>query len=324
MRNKCLFALGVVFAMSLTSIVAFAFSFTGELEAKNDLRQIIAVDSVAESEEPTTEQTTVPAESEETTATLQPSDSSLLGSIDWDVEDAYMLAKIAMAEAESEDTEGKALVMLVVLNRVWSDEFPDTIAGVILQDGQFSPISNGRYDEVEPDADCYRALQLIQIDGWDESRGATYFESKSESNWHSEHLTFLFQHDVVYPHMPSDENMLAGTYPTDTTKGMVLENGVNIRTSSSDMVYGHLPSSEEQEAGTYPENTTVGISYEDKITISTNESSALIAYEQCGTNPDIATLGQQSENKVSFGTSESSAVLTYVECGTNLCGEEGL
>lgn len=166
MRNKCLFALGVVFAMSLTSIVAFAFSFTGEPEAKNDLRQIIAVDSVAESEEPTTEQTTVPAESEETTATLQPSDSSLLGSIDWDVEDAYMLAKIAMAEAESEDTEGKALVMLVVLNRVWSDEFPDTIAGVILQDGQFSPISNGRYDEVEPDADCYRALQLIQIDGY--------------------------------------------------------------------------------------------------------------------------------------------------------------
>lgn len=165
MRNKCLFALGVVFAMSLTSIVAFAFSFTGEPEAKNDLRQIIAVASVAESEEPTAEQTTVPAESEETTATLQPSNSSLLGSIDWDVEDAYMLAKIAMAEAESEDTEGKALVMLVVLNRVWSDEFPDTIAGVIFQDGQFSPISNGRYDEVKPDADCYRALQLIQIDG---------------------------------------------------------------------------------------------------------------------------------------------------------------
>lgn len=82
--------------------------------------------------------------------------------------------------------------------------------------------------------------------------------------------------DVVYPHMPSDENMLAGTYPTDTTKGMVLENGVNIRTSSSDMVYGHLPSSEEQEAGTYPENTTVGISYEDKITIIKKRSFSAI------------------------------------------------
>lgn len=183
MRNKCLFALGVVFAMSLTSIVAFAFSFTGEPDVKNDQQQIVVVNPATESEETTSEQT-VSAETEDTTATLQSAGSSLSGSMDWDAEDAYMLAKIAMAEAESEDTEGKALVMLVVLNRVWSDEFPDTIAGVIFQDGQFSPISNGRYDEVKPDADCYRALQLIQIDGWDESRGATYFESKSESGIH--------------------------------------------------------------------------------------------------------------------------------------------
>lgn len=103
-----------------------------------------------------------------------------------------------MAEAESEDTEGKALVMLVVLNRVWDDEFPDTIEEVIFQKGQFSPISNGRYDEVEPDEDCYRALQLIQTGGWDESHGATYFESKSVSTWHSENLTFLFKHGKHY------------------------------------------------------------------------------------------------------------------------------
>ena len=45
-------------------------------------------------------------------------------SLDWDAEDAYLLAKIAMAEAEGEDTEGKALVIRVVLNRVWSDSFP--------------------------------------------------------------------------------------------------------------------------------------------------------------------------------------------------------
>lgn len=142
MRNKCLFALGLVFAMSLTSIVAFAFSFTGEPDVKNDQQQIVVVNPATESEETTSEQT-VSAETEDTTATVQSAGSSLSGSMDWDAEDAYMLAKIAMAEAESEDTEGKALVMLVVLNRVWSDEFPDTIAGVIFQDGQFSPISNG-------------------------------------------------------------------------------------------------------------------------------------------------------------------------------------
>lgn len=119
MRNKCLFALGLVFAMSLTSIVAFAFSFTGEPDVKNDQQQIVVVNPATESEETTSEQT-VSAETEDTTATLQSAGSSLSGSMDWDAEDAYMLAKIAMAEAESEDTEGKALVMLVVLNRVWS------------------------------------------------------------------------------------------------------------------------------------------------------------------------------------------------------------
>ena len=177
MRNKCLFALGLVFAMSLTSIVAFAFSFTGEPDVKNDQQQIVVVNPATESEETTSEQT-VSAETEDTTATLQSAGSSLSGSMDWDAEDAYMLAKIAMAEAESEDTEGKALVMLVVLNRVWSDEFPDTIAGVIFQDGQFSPISNGRYDEVKPDAEesKYRLefmdKSIMGIHDWRASKAA--------------------------------------------------------------------------------------------------------------------------------------------------------
>lgn len=48
------------------------------------------------------------------------------------------LAKIAMAEAEGEDTEGKAQVILVVLNRVWSNDFPDTIEGVITEKNQFT------------------------------------------------------------------------------------------------------------------------------------------------------------------------------------------
>lgn len=58
-----------------------------------------------------------------------------------DAYDSYLLAKIAMAEAGNQDTEGKALVMLVVLNRAWGDnEFPDTVEDVIYDDGQFSPV----------------------------------------------------------------------------------------------------------------------------------------------------------------------------------------
>lgn len=111
---------------------------------------------------------------------------------------AYLLAKIAMAEAEGEDTEGKALVMLVVLNRVKADGFPDTIEDVLYQPGQFSPVSSGRFGRVEPDDDCWQALSMIEQEGWDESMGATYFESKSESTWHEENLDFLFQHGTHY------------------------------------------------------------------------------------------------------------------------------
>lgn len=130
-------------------------------------------------------------ETEETEA----ADQSLIGSLDWGAEDSEILLKIAMAEAEGEDTEGKALVMLVVLNRVWSDDFPDSIEAVVFQENQFSPVKDGgRYYTTEPDEDCYAALALIQ-GGWDQSMGALYFESEENAdNWHSNNLTYLFQH----------------------------------------------------------------------------------------------------------------------------------
>lgn len=91
--------------------------------------------------------------------------TGLIHSMDFDASDAYLLEKIAMAEAESEDTEGKALVMLVVLNRVWDAKFPDTIEEVIMQDGAFTPVSNGRYDKVDG-AGC----RLHEGNGADHSR----------------------------------------------------------------------------------------------------------------------------------------------------------
>lgn len=207
MRNKCLFSLGLVFVISLTSMVAFAFSFVGTPADEVDSRDIIVQSMISDEANATPTATSVATTAPE--QETEKAERSKIGSMDWDSDDAYRLAKIAMAEAESEDTEGKALVMLVVLNRVWSDEFPDTIEDVIFQKGQFSPISNGRYDEVEPDEDCYRALQLIQTGGWDESHGATYFESKSDSTWHSENLTFLFKHAI--------HHRIGRSEPTGTT-----------------------------------------------------------------------------------------------------------
>ena len=114
----------------------------------------------------------------------------------WEInaDDAYMLAKIAMAEAEGEDVDGIALVMLVVLNRTNAEGFPDTVADVIYEKGQFTPVANGRFQKAEPDKECFEALQLIVADKWDESQGATYFESKSSSTWHRDNLNYLYSH----------------------------------------------------------------------------------------------------------------------------------
>lgn len=112
-------------------------------------------------------------------------------------DDKYLLAKIAMAEAEGESIEGKALVMAVVLNRVKSATFPDTIKEVIYEERngtyQFSPLSDGRFYKVEPNNDCWKALELIQR-GECKQTDALYFTSSNEdSNWHSRNLEFLFQ-----------------------------------------------------------------------------------------------------------------------------------
>lgn len=107
-------------------------------------------------------------------------------------EDEELLMKVAMAEAEGEDVTGKALVMLVVLNRVASDEFPDTVEAVVYQDGQFSTVSNGRLTATDPDKGCEEALELISE--WDGSEGALYFESCEGESWHSRNLELLFEH----------------------------------------------------------------------------------------------------------------------------------
>lgn len=130
-------------------------------------------------------------------AAPEPTEAPFIKSMNWDADEAYILAKIAMAEAEGEDTEGKALVILTVLNRVWSPQFPGTIEEVITEKNAFSSYSNGRYDRVEPDKDCWVALELVQIEHWDGSRGALYFErtpEPEESTWHSRNLEQLFIH----------------------------------------------------------------------------------------------------------------------------------
>lgn len=114
-------------------------------------------------------------------------------------DDKYLLAKIAMAEAESQNIQTKTLVIMSVLNRVESEDFPDSISEVIFQNNgdtyQYSPVmQGGRWWTTEPDADCYEAVEVVLSTEYDYSGGALYFEScEEEENWHSRNLTYLYQ-----------------------------------------------------------------------------------------------------------------------------------
>ena len=114
-------------------------------------------------------------------------------------DDKYLLAKIAMAEAESQNIQTKTLVIMSVLNRVESDDFPDSILEVIFQNNgktyQYSPVmQGGRWWTTEPDEDCYEAVEVVLATEYDYSDGALYFEScAEEENCYSKNLEFLYQ-----------------------------------------------------------------------------------------------------------------------------------
>lgn len=114
----------------------------------------------------------------------------------WNKEEKYLLAKIAMAEAEGESLETKVLVILTVLNRVNSNEFPNTIRGVIYQKNrngvyQFTCISDGRWYRVEPNEECYKAVEIVSEMEYDSSNGALFFEACKGESWHSRNLKLV-------------------------------------------------------------------------------------------------------------------------------------
>ena len=78
--------------------------------------------------------------------------------------EAYLLAAIIQCEAESEPYEGKIAVGNVVLNRVKSSHFPNTITGVIYAPKQFSPVASGRLAyrlEAGVNDECIRAATEV-------------------------------------------------------------------------------------------------------------------------------------------------------------------
>ena len=106
-------------------------------------------------------------------------------------EEKALLMALSQAEAGNQGAEGMALVMNVVNNRIASESFPDTLEGVIFQEGQFQPA--GMLKSVEPGEEAWEALWMVQH-GWNESREALYFEADwVEGSFQQQCCEFLFQ-----------------------------------------------------------------------------------------------------------------------------------
>lgn len=94
------------------------------------------------------------------------------GGSDYD-EDQYLLASIIHGEARGEPYEGQVAVGAVVLNRVASPDFPNTIAEVIFQPGAFDAVEDNQF-YLTPNETAFQAAQDA-LNGWDPTNGALYY-----------------------------------------------------------------------------------------------------------------------------------------------------
>ena len=84
-----------------------------------------------------------------------------------------MLAKIIHAEARGESYTGKVAVGAVVLNRVKSPNFPNTISGVVYQPYAFTAVADGQIN-LSPNDEAKRAARAA-MNGWDPTYGSLYY-----------------------------------------------------------------------------------------------------------------------------------------------------
>ena len=88
-----------------------------------------------------------------------------------------LLARVVYGEARGEPYTGQVAVAAVVLNRVKSSKFPNSISGVVYQSGAFDAVADGQIN-MTPDTTAKKAAQDA-LNGWDPSYWAIYYFNPS-------------------------------------------------------------------------------------------------------------------------------------------------
>lgn len=113
------------------------------------------------------------------------------GSAFYNQDDLFWLSRVITAESGNQPLKGKMAVGNVVMNRVASPIYPNTVQGVLAQKNQFSTYKGGRLAKRTPNASSVIAAKLV-LDGGvvEETKGALYFDS-SRSSWASRNKTCI-------------------------------------------------------------------------------------------------------------------------------------
>ena len=99
--------------------------------------------------------------------------------------DVQLMARAINGEARGEPYEGQVAVGAVILNRVKSSKFPNTIAGVIYEPGAFTAVSDGQINQpIAEGSTVYKAAQDA-LNGWDPTGGCIYYfnPDTATSSW---------------------------------------------------------------------------------------------------------------------------------------------
>ena len=97
--------------------------------------------------------------------------------------DLYLLARTIYAEGRGEPYTGQVAIGAVVMNRVRSSQFPNTISGVVYQRHAFTAVSDGQIN-LTPDDKAMKAARDA-MNGWDPTGGALYYYNPAvaTSSW---------------------------------------------------------------------------------------------------------------------------------------------
>lgn len=93
--------------------------------------------------------------------------------------DVELLGKVISAEARGESYEGQVAVGAVILNRVAHPSFPDSISGVVYQNGAFSCVNDSNW--YQPVAESAKKAATDALNGWDPTGGAIYYYNASKT-----------------------------------------------------------------------------------------------------------------------------------------------